>query len=386
MSISSKTYCPYPFIGASLQPDSKVLPCGQYMNMTPFKEIQSIDTIRNNDHMCNMRKKMLNNEIDSGCQCHVEEKLGLTSMRQIMIEQFGYQNFGKLKLVELFFNNVCNLKCRMCASPYSHLWFEEEKELYGTTLSEEKYNRNTLYNDLDLSELELVKIYGGEPLFGNESDLFFKKIISINKIDNLRIELSTNGTVLPKDNVNYAFQNCKSLDLNISIDAHGDLNNFIRSNSNFDQIEENLSYYTELIKKRNNKDTDIKIHSALSVYNVNVYRKLEMFIKEKYPRFSYNYQIVQYPVFLNIKNLPKQYKEILIENIENTSIQNYLKEDGLDHFDHFLNFHNKLNDIRKEEFIGLNPLLEKFIDTYISKTSLEKSRDFFIEEINKLKG
>jgi MoaA/NifB/PqqE/SkfB family radical SAM enzyme len=386
MSIKSKTYCPYPFIGASLQPDNMVLPCGQYMNMTPFKEIKSIDAIRNNDHMCSMRDKMLNNQADSGCQCYVEENVGLTSMRQASIEKFGYQEFGKLKLIELFFNNVCNLKCRMCASPYSHLWFDEELELYGTSLSDTKYTKNTVYNELDLSELELLKIYGGEPLFGNDADLFFKKLKLFDRIDKLSIELSTNGTILPKENVDYAFQNCKSLDLNISIDAYGSLNNFIRSNSNFSLITQNLSYYSDLIKKRKDKHTNIKIHSALSVYNVNEYHILKSFINENYPNFYYDYQLVQYPVFLNIKNLPNSYKEILIENIEDEKIRDYLKEESDNYFDHFLNFHNTLNDIRKEKFSGLNLLLENFINKYISNVSLEESREFFIKEIDKLKG
>jgi organic radical activating enzyme len=385
MSINSKTYCPYPFIGASLQPDNTVLPCGQYMNMVPFLEVKPIEEVRNNKHMCNMRKKMLNNEIDNGCQCYIEEKVGLSSMRQDALKKYGYQSLGKLKVVEIFFNNICNLKCRTCASPYSHLWFDEEAELYGDTLSEKKYNQNFVYNELDLSELEMLKIYGGEPLFGNDANLFFGKIKQSNQIENLNIELSTNGTILPKENVDYAFKNCKHLSLNISIDGYGELNDFIRSNSNFKQIEENLSYYKELIKKRNNKNIVIIIHAALSVYNVNEYYKLENFIKENYPMFECNYQIVQYPVFLSIKNLPKKYKEILIEKIKDKRIVEYLKEDGTDYFKHFLNFHNKLNNIRKEKFNGLNLLLENFMEEY-ANLPVFNSREFFLTEIKKLKG
>ena len=33
----SKTYCPMPFIGSSLQSDGLVLPCGQYMDVAPYK-------------------------------------------------------------------------------------------------------------------------------------------------------------------------------------------------------------------------------------------------------------------------------------------------------------------------------------------------------------
>ena len=72
MSCKSKTYCPYPFIGASLQSSGITLPCGQYMNIAPFNPAQSIEEARNSSHMQDMRMKMLNNEHDSGCQCPAE--------------------------------------------------------------------------------------------------------------------------------------------------------------------------------------------------------------------------------------------------------------------------------------------------------------------------
>ena len=182
MSCKSNTYCPYPFIGASLQSDGITLPCGQYMNVAPFNQYEPVEVARNNSHMQEMRRKMLNNEHDAGCQCPAEEAVGIHSMRQSAIDQFGYQEFKKLKTVEIFFDNVCNLKCRMCGSSRSHLWYEDEKKLYGTTLSPTKYIKNNLYKTIDLESLEEVKIYGGEPLLSNEADDFFKNILINGKI------------------------------------------------------------------------------------------------------------------------------------------------------------------------------------------------------------
>ena len=126
----SNTYCPMPFIGSSLQSDGLVLPCGQYMDVAPYKG-KSITEARK-EMQC-IRKTMLDGKHDSGCQCPAEEAAGLPSMRQDALQKFGVQPFGQLKTVEIFFDNVCNLKCRMCSSTHSHLWYEEEKELYGVT-------------------------------------------------------------------------------------------------------------------------------------------------------------------------------------------------------------------------------------------------------------
>jgi hypothetical protein len=89
--------------------------------------------------MKDMRFRMSNDQHGIGCQCPAEEEAGIVSMRQKSIEKFGIDYSDSLKIVEIFFDNVCNLKCRSCGSNNSHLWFEEEKELYGVTLSPTKY-------------------------------------------------------------------------------------------------------------------------------------------------------------------------------------------------------------------------------------------------------
>ena len=47
----SKTYCPYPFNGVSLQPNNMVLPCGQYMDSAPFQKIIPINEVRNSEYI-----------------------------------------------------------------------------------------------------------------------------------------------------------------------------------------------------------------------------------------------------------------------------------------------------------------------------------------------
>lgn len=379
----SKTYCPYPFIGASLQSDGVILPCGQYMNEAPLKIYKTIDEARNSPHMAAMREKMLNNERDSGCQCHEEELAGLTSMRQGAIQEFGVQPFGSLKVVEIFFNNVCNLKCRSCASPYSHLWFEDEKKLYGKSLIPEKYILNNVYNELDVSQLLRIKIYGGEPIGSPEANNFFKKIIDANKIDNLEIELSTNGTREPQGYIHDALLKCKMLSLNISIDAYGKLNDYMRSGSNWDEIIKNLNYYNELIDARGSKHTTIRIHSVISIYNANLISELDDFIKKNYPKFIKFQQMVQYPLHLNIQFLPKEYKD-LISSTMDESIKAYMYASDDNLFDHFINFHKSLDAIRNESLENLNPLLTDYINSY--NITVLDSKPFFLEQFQTLSG
>ena len=375
---NSKTYCPYPFIGASLQADGAVLPCGQYMNMAPFKKVIPIQDARANGYLATMRDTMLKGKVDPGCQCHAEESAGIKSMRQHAIDQFGYNEFSALRTIEIFFDNVCNLKCRSCASPYSHLWYEEEKELYGMTLSDKKYVKNTLYKEIEVACLEEIKIYGGEPLINQECEEFFKKLLQEAVIENIEIYISTNATARPMPNTLEALMRCKKLHINLSIDGYGKLNDFVRHGSNWDTIVENMNFFQTLSKERNNY-TLIAVHSAVSVYNVNLLNQLDEFVLEHYPTFRQSKQVVQFPVWLNIQHLPSDYKQRI--TVKDPAIETYLKTDAEDYFVHFVNFHKKLNDLRNEEFDNLNPLLSDYINSYNKTTD---SLNFFKVEILKL--
>lgn len=381
MSCKSKSYCPYPFIGVSLQADGITLPCGQYMNVANFPKTQTVDEARNG-YMKIMRENMLNGIHDKGCQCPAEEKVGIKSMRQHAIDRYGILPYGSIEVAEIFFDNVCNLKCRMCASPYSHLIYEDEKELYGDTLSPTKYVRNTNYQNLDTAKLTELKIYGGEPLLNNEANNFFKKILLDGNIDNLSIDISTNGTVLPMNYVLESFLKCKELKINISIDGYKELNEYIRSGSNWNVIEKNLKFYNDLIDKRSNKKTSILIHSAVGIYNANLIKVLDKYVKTYFPRFLKTKQMIQFPVFLNIQSAPTEYKKVIETEVDD-EIKNYMYCSDTDYFAHFINYHTGLDKIRNENLGSLNPVLTEYIKNY--KDTVLNSKDFFLKQINILK-
>ena len=374
----SKTYCPMPFIGSSLQSDGLVLPCGQYMDVAPYKG-KSITEARK--QMQCIRKTMLDGNHDSGCQCPAEEAAGLPSMRQDALAKFGVQPFGQLKTVEIFFDNVCNLKCRMCSSTHSHLWYEEEKELYGVTYNPTKYTKSNLSNEIDVTELQEIKIYGGEPLQSQDAETFFKRLLDEAIVENLTIEMSTNATLIPQKHTLEVFKRCKNLKVNLSIDGYGKLNEFIRSGCNWESMLKVMVWFHNLIDQRQD-NTLIQVHSALGVYNINLIDELHSFVKQTYPKFSTTVQMIQYPTYLNIQNMPNDYK-ILIEPFVDEKIKAYMYGNiAKNYFNHFVNYHNKLNKIRNEKFT-CNDLLQEYIDTHPVEVD---SSDFFIEQINFLKG
>jgi sulfatase maturation enzyme AslB (radical SAM superfamily) len=194
--------------------------------------------------------------------------------------------------------------------------------------------------------------------------------------------MSTNGTVLPMPNVLEAFKKCKRLKLDISIDAYGKLNDYIRSGSDWNTIVKNMDFFNSLIDSRENT-TIIIVHSAVGIYNVNMITELDTFVEQNFPRFLKTKQMIQYPVFLNIQNASDEYKKQIESHINDNSVIQYMYNGNNDYFAHFVNFHKGLDKIRKEGLENLNPLLSSYIDQYESTIN---SKDFFIDQIKILKG
>lgn len=370
-------------MSASLQADNTVLPCGQFMKSVHFQKIIPIQEVRNGEFMNEMRRKMLNGEHVDGCQCPAEEAVGIRSMRQNALDRFGFTTETKLRKLELVFDNVCNLKCRSCGTPNSHLWHDDEMAVYGVTFIDKKYIKNTIYQEVDFTDLECIEVLGGEPMLSPGTSEFFQKAAELNVLKNLTIQISTNGMILPPDVIHNALLKCKSLELTVSIDAYGEFNNYVRSGSDWNQIVSNLQFYHDLFEKRVGS-TKVAVHTTVSIYNANQVDLLDNFLLEQFPKFSRTKQVLQFPVFMSIKNTSKEYKDLVRPLIKDQFIIDYLDSPGEDYFAHFINFSNKLDGLRNEQIKDGNPFLSAYIESYPYKVN--DSSKFLTESINAIKS
>lgn len=114
--------------------------------------------------------------------------------------------------------------------------------------------------------------------------------------------------------------------------------------------------------------------------------ELEQFVVENFPNLVFDMQVVQYPLFLSTKHLPIEYKEMIQKTCRYPLLVNYMMQPGENFFGHFINYHNKLNELRNEDFTNLNPMLSDYIDSYKDVPSWEESKQFFIDSIAMLKS
>ena len=92
---------------------------------------------------------------------------------------------------------------------------------------------------------------------------------------------------------------------------------------------------------------------------------------------------LMWPNQLSIKNIPLDLKDRARPYLEKyPEIIKFMDSEGKNLFDHFINYHNILNDLRKENLKNSNPWLYEYIQQY--KSSTDNSREFFVSQIEGL--
>lgn len=376
----SSTYCPFPWIGLNVLPNM-VTPCC-YWAPDEVTGIVDFDKVK---------KSMIKGERVPNCaQCYHDEDNGKDSRRTDYIKKYGVTYESKLKVLDISFDNVCNLKCRGCVSANSHLIFEDEKALYGETFIDKKYVRSTYHENLDYSEIAEINISGGEPFLNKQAEEFMYQLLVQGKLKNIFLGIATNCTVKPSKRWMEILTSVKDLWLTLSIDGYEDINDYFRSGADFNSSCEVMKVFDSLFDQRTGL-TEIQLHTTVSVYNVNLLEPIKKFTETNFPRFKHSRRLLMWPNYLSIKHLPADYKKMIRPVVESygkeyDEILNFLDQEAEDYFEHFLNAHIKLDSLRNEDLKKSNPVFYDYITQYKQKQpSRVDSKVFFMNQIKGLK-
>lgn len=317
------------------------------------------------DHpfMNKIRKDMLNGEPVAGCNsCYESETLTGRSQRTDSIRAFGglTPTEPKLTYVDFAFSNVCNNRCRMCGPELSTNWYADAKALgqpipKGLTLVNE-----SLFDNIDFSELTYVKMFGGEPLLEQDKIIQFLNKCNLDKMGVLMI---TNCTTRPSPELLSLFSKCKKLDWLISIDFPGTLNDFLRKGSEWETVKENLNWYINTFPK-----SSLKINTVVSIYNINNFYAMTEYIESIGPGFNVLFNPVVGVEWMMPKNLPLKAKAVLEEKLAKSSHHfapmaiSEMKKEG--DVSLFLDMDKKLNALRNETWAEYNPELYDLLKEY----------------------
>jgi len=309
----------------------------------------SMEDSFNSNYWATARQYTIENKEISGCQkCYNEEQVQgelATSMRtgsSILYNQ-GYLHKKpkyekpKITFLEVGFGNYCNLACLTCNSTLSTTWHDDEVKLNnmsGKSLQRLIFPKldNIRFepNEETLKTLELIKFTGGEPMINPEFIRFIDLICEKGTPENISLEIYTNCSYIPSPKLLKNLIRFNTVQLNLSIDAYGPVNDYVRYGSEWygdgkQTVSNALDFWLE--QGKNNKNIHIIMSSTLSVLTVFDVPNLMTQWVEKYKDSGnaivvdmnsnhdgfFKLQLAVDPSYINMNILPAEYYNDILE-------------------------------------------------------------------------
>lgn len=312
----------------------------------------------NSTYMKNVRKQMLSGEKPPSClKCFKEEASGNRSKRNWETEYWSNRldvsglleetsEDGsvppKLYYIDLRFGTKCQLACIMCSPHDSSSWIKEWQEIHpkvkNKSLKEtmqwenkgsynnSSYNwhkKNRVFWDQfhdQIPHMQQLYFAGGESLIIEEHYEILENCIDKDHAKNLELRYNSNGVEWRKD-LFELWSKFKSVRFHYSVDSIEEKNEYIRYPSKWDRTNEVFHILD------NETSNNVEVTLACSIQALNVYY-LPDFIKWKLEQNfkkinmwplgagGVNYHFVYHPPHLNVKVLPKWFKEKCKEKYE----------------------------------------------------------------------
>jgi len=287
-----KTFCALPFHQMTVMNDGKVrLCCRSEVNITSEGRDLSLHhatlgQIWNSDYLRSVRRRMLSGlGVEDCLQCYATEAGGGTSLRQVMNASFASRldatgdeellkrtedcldsggNMPSPSALHLWLGNQCNLKCRMCSPMFSSriaadgvhaAWFSGQKgavyRWQGGVLDE--IFQHAKY-------VTMIIFSGGEPFIHRTFRNILQKLIETRNAAHIQLYISSNG-MTHSGELSSLLAHFSSVELGISVDGLGALQEYIRFPSQWDALERNISSFQK-------DKVSISIRPTAQAYNV----------------------------------------------------------------------------------------------------------------------
>jgi len=348
--LSSKIFCNVPWFEVHINADGTYHTCGAQVNSITLSESakkynvfeMTIPEWINSEYQRNARLKKLNGVAESLCKmCYQEDEAGSSSKRvrenhksniisnDSFLESYknskdkkwfdysaaykGFTDFLKPVSYHISLGNECNLTCRMCG-PLSSSKIAAQQYKEGTwkgpikqnwTNNEKTWNSITEYI-CNTENLKFVHLIGGEPLLNPKFEDIIDKLINAKKTE-IYLGFTTNGTVF-SENFLKKLNVFKHVDIGISIETVGTLNDKIRAGAKTNEVLKNIDRY---LKYKSSSHIYVTVRTVPSALSVHTLDELYLWCIDRQVDVMSN--ILNTPQYLQIRNLPKDIKDRLIK-------------------------------------------------------------------------
>ena len=341
-------FCNIPWTEVHINADGTYHTCGSQpnpMSLTLNGQIYNVHNMPiedwiNSEYQCSARKNKVKGIAEPLCgQCYAEDAMGSSSkrvkenlksgisnlnfqktyMQSIDKKHFDLseQNNGLSDMEPYSFHmslgNECNLACKMCgptASSKLAVQMIRDGSYNGParmnwTTNQESWD-NVINFICNTRMLKFVHIIGGEPLMNPRFEELVDRLLAAGKTD-IYFGFTTNGTTvnIPLIEKLNAFRH---VDIGVSIEAVGELNDAIRDGSSTETVLNNIDTYLKYRSEAHVYITARPVPSALSVHTLDslyswcASRKLDVLTN-----------MLTFPEYQQIRHLPQTIKSRLLE-------------------------------------------------------------------------
>lgn len=397
MNLPSKTFCILPWIHLSTRPDGSMRVCctanasgvGKYKTsghsgLLKDKEgrpsnLNNSDFLSswNSDYMKNVRYQMLNGDKPESCmKCYKEEEAGHSSKRiwetnywsqrvdlESLLDETDFDGTvpPKLKYIDLRFGSKCQLACVMCSPHDSSGWIKDWKTIYPqvtnptlkTTMAWENkgsingssfnwHKNNPVFWQQfyeQIPHMQQIYFAGGESLIIEEHYDILEKCIELGHAKNLELRYNSNGVEWRED-LFELWKHFKLVRFHYSVDDIGIRNEYIRYPSKWDRTEEVF----RILDTQTSDNVEVTIACAVQALNIYYIPDFILWkLRQNFKKINVwpqgagmiNYHFVYHPAHLNVKVLPKWFKEEVRKKYDRVipEIEDYWKQHGNTDYD-----------------------------------------------------
>lgn len=317
--------CPLPWLHFSVNTDTSLRVCcntdhGGHIRDESGKplylsDIDSLADAINRQSIKQLRQQMMRGERPDFCKsCYRIEDAGGTSVRQFYLRIFGNELRaqvretiedgtapGRVSYIDMSLSNNCNLKCRMC-NPYASYALRSDFDACNLPYFQGGAERaNTGWRD----EERLLKIFtsnlsttneilttGGEPFLSKLHIKILESAVQSGTSHHIVLRYHTNLTLVPPRLV-ALWAHFKAVEIHASIEAFGELNEYIRYPSSWSATTQNLE---TLIDLKSRLPLWLEVHTCFQAYGLLNITELLIFLK------NYQSSIPAMPYFISLSN------------------------------------------------------------------------------------
>jgi len=341
-----KNFCVLPWTGFELEPDGVVKNCIISKETIGNIHQNSIEDILQSKKNLEIKAQMLNKEFPNNCAgCYFQEKDRATSFESISSRLYYAKELGPhinnnlldnknnfdLSHVDLRWTNHCNQACVYCYPEYSSKWATE----LGKTIKSNKQAKDQVkkYVFKNIKKLKNIYLAGGEPMLMNDNKEFLTLMLEHNPDVHIRVNTNLSST---KTGVFQLLCKFKNVHWTVSVESMDKEYEYIRYHGSWKDFIKNLKH----IQTLNHKISFNMLYFILNYKSI--FDCIDYFKSIGFHNNSFILGPLIYPLFFDVRHLPKNIKKEVITMFENkiaeqpgfylqNSLENclkYLTEDG----------------------------------------------------------